>query len=142
MPRINASRVFTAGLAAGLVIIVVNIAAQSAFGGRLRRDMDAWMPGAADRMELSGAVLTVGVLMKLVIGIVLVWLYAAARPRFGPGPKTAGFIALAAWVLGAIFLSDFPMTGMMSWSTYAILVAAQLLGFLAAAMSGASLYRE
>jgi hypothetical protein len=46
------------------------------------------------------------------------------------------------WLLGPIFFSDFPLTGMISWSTYALLEALQLSAFLAAAWAGAWLYRE
>ncbi len=35
-------------------------------------------------------------------GIVAVWLYAVARPRFGPGPRTALIIGLAYWVIGYV----------------------------------------
>ena len=45
-------------------------------------------------------------------------------------------------LLGAIFFSDFALTGMMSWATYAALEVLQLLAFLAAAWMGAWLYRE
>jgi hypothetical protein len=35
-------------------------------------------------------------------GIVAVWLYAVAHPRFGPGPRTALIIGLAYWVIGYV----------------------------------------
>jgi len=93
-------------------------------------------------MQTSGAAVAAGLVMKLAIGTILVWLYAAARPRLGPGAKTASLIALTVWLLGAIFFSDFPLTGMMSWATYAALEIVQLLAFLAASWLGAWLYRE
>ena len=33
------------------------------------------------------------------IGFVLIWLYASARPRLGPGPKTALLMGTLAWFL-------------------------------------------
>src|SRR5690606_34596624 len=35
----------------------------------------------------------------IVLGVVMVWLYAVARPRLGPGPGTALRIGLAVWAL-------------------------------------------
>lgn len=140
--RINVVRTLTSGLLAGVVIMALNVAAQLVLSERVQREMNAWMPGAADRMQAGGAAVVAGLVMKLAIGVVLVWLYAAARPRLGPGPKTASLIALAVWLLGAIFFSDFPLTGMISWATYALLETLQLLAFLAAAWAGAWLYRE
>ena len=110
--RINVVRTLTSGLLAGVVIMALNVAAQLVLSERVQREMNAWMPGAADRMQAGGAAVVAGLVMKLAIGVVLVWLYAAARPRLGPGPKTASLIALAVWLLGAIFFSDFPLTGM------------------------------
>ena len=40
------------------------------------------------------------------MGLLLVWLYAAIRPRFGPGPRTATYAALVVWVCGFIFHID------------------------------------
>lgn len=39
------------------------------------------------------------VISGFVQGIMSVWLYAAIRPRFGPGPKTAAMAVFAVWVL-------------------------------------------
>lgn len=141
-PPINVRSVLAGGLAAGMVIVVLNIAAQLVLGARVQRETNAWMPGAADRMQTSAAVMAAGLAMKLAIGTILVWLYAATRPRFGPGRTTATLIALTVWLLGAIFFSDYPLTGMISWATYGVLEALQLFAFLMAAWVGASLYRE
>ncbi len=35
--------------------------------------------------------------MSFVLGIAIVWLYAAIRPRYGAGPKTALCAGLAVW---------------------------------------------
>src|SRR5215469_6745591 len=33
-------------------------------------------------------------------GVAAIWLYAAARPRFGAGPKTAGLTGFTYWIMG------------------------------------------
>ena len=37
------------------------------------------------------------------LGVATVWLYAAIRPRFGPGPKTAIWAGLVVWALSYVF---------------------------------------
>jgi len=83
-----------------------------------------------------------GLILKLVIGILLVAGYAAIRPRFGPGPKTALYSAVFAWALGAVFFSDYLMLGMISAATYIVVEVLQLVSFSAAAVVGARLYTE
>ena len=34
-----------------------------------------------------------------VFGVVAIWLYAAIRPRYGPGPKTAAIAGLVLWFI-------------------------------------------
>jgi hypothetical protein len=140
--RINIANVLTGGLLAGVVIIVLNLAAQLVLGARVQEEMNAWMQGAAARMQPGAAAAAAGLAMKVVIGTILVWLYAVARVRFGSGPKTALRVAVAVWLLAAIFFSDFVLTGMISWTTYALLEGLQLLAFGAAALAGSWLYRE
>lgn len=142
MTRLNLVRILTGGLLAGLVIIVVNVAAQLVLGQRVQDEMNRWMPGAAARMAPTGPMaVALGLIMKVVIGAVLAWLYAVVRLAF-EGAGTAAFLsAFAVWVLGAIFFSDFPLTGMISWTTYAFLEMLQLAAFLAAAGVAAWHYR-
>jgi hypothetical protein len=140
--RINSKSVLLGGVLAGVAIVCGNIAAQFVLGERVQRDMNAWIPGAADRLQADSAAIAVGVVMKLAIGVIMIWLYAAVRPRLGSGAAIASLIAVAVWLLGAIFFSDYPLTGLMSWSTYAWLEAMQLMAFVAAALAGAWVYRE
>jgi hypothetical protein len=82
------------------------------------------------------------VLTGFVQGIGTIWLYAAIRPRFAPGPKTAliaGFVVwfLTSWinVLWAVFVAVRPT------SVITPLVA-NLPIVLLAAIAGAWLYKE
>ncbi len=139
---INFKRVILGGLAAGMVLLIINLLAQAVFGNRLQEDMNAWMPGVTERMSMTSGAIAAGIILKFAIGILLVLCYAAIRPRFGPGPRTASYSALFVWILGGIFFSDYLMIGMMSAATYIILEAFQLLGFLLAAWTGAWMYSE
>jgi hypothetical protein len=77
------------------------------------------------------------------VGLWVVWLYAAVRPRFGAGPKTALITGLGAWfALGLIMtLSELPMglfpNALYYWNLIGWLVAGPL-----ATLAGAALYQE
>jgi hypothetical protein len=95
MGRINTGRVILGGLLAGLIINVGETIASLLFARQAERvmaDLGLTMPG--------GAAVAIFVVVGFVMGIVLIWLYAAARPRFGPGPKTAVIVALVFWLIG------------------------------------------
>jgi hypothetical protein len=44
-------------------------------------------------------------LLRLMLGIGVVWLYAAIRPRFGPGPRTAAIAGLIMWLFVWVYYS-------------------------------------
>jgi hypothetical protein len=139
---LNLRKVTIGGLLAGFVIIILNIVAQLVLMDRVLREMNTWIPGSADHMSMGAGAIAAGIIMKFVIGIILIWLYAAIRPRFGPGPRTASYVALIVWILGAIFFSDFPLMGMMSGASYALLEIMQLVTLLIATLVGAWIYTE
>ena len=88
MSAINAPRVILGGLAAGLVMNVLDVTTGLTI---LADDMNA----NAQRLNLDPAVLnsTAAMVTWIVIdflyGLLVVFTYAGFRPRFGPGPTTA-----------------------------------------------------
>ena len=139
---LNPRRVIAGGLLAGVIILILNVVAQFVLTDRVQHEMSAWIPGSADRMNMGADAIAAGILMKFLIGIILIWLYAAIRPRFGPGPRTASYVAITVWILGAIFFSDFPLMGMISIASYALLEIMQLVSLLVATLFGARIYSE
>lgn len=95
MSRINRGRVIVGGLAAGGVL---NLGEWLLHDVILHERMEA----AAAEMGMetpAGSDIGIFVAMTFVLGILLVWLYAAIRPRYGPGPKAAILAGLFGWVL-------------------------------------------
>ena len=87
---INASKVVIGGFAAGIVANVVGfVAFGMLLGKRMEAEAAAVAPALAGR-GMSGTAITTNVFASFVTGMLLVWLYAAMRPRFGPGATTAG----------------------------------------------------
>ena len=139
---INTSRVVLGGLAAG---VVQNVIGFVGFGVLLGPRMQAEAAAIAPALEgraMSGAAIAVNVVFSLLIGLLLVWLYAAMRPRFGAGPATAVYAALVVWVCGLLFHADWLILGMMTPATYLMAAATALVQVLAAALAGAMLYTE
>jgi hypothetical protein len=100
---INNGRVIIGGLIAGLVINASEFVLNAVV---LARDMEA----AMQRLNLppmSNTMVVWFVLMGFALGIVTVWLYAAIRPRFGPGVPTAACAALVVWFLAYVYPNVF-----------------------------------
>jgi len=139
---INTSKVVVGGLAAGVVMNLSGFLLQGMLlGKRMQDEMVAAAPSLAGR-GMGGGVIAARVISQFVIGILLVWLYAAMRPRFGPGPKTAFLAAFVIWLCGFIFYMDWLYIGMMSSGLYAMVSVAMLVTCAIAAWVGAMLYKE
>ena len=83
------------------------------------------------------------VVWGFLVGISAIWLYAAARTRFGPGPGTAVLTALAYWVIGYLF------PNLLNWALalfpsrlLAITSVVGLAELIVASLAGASIYKE
>ncbi len=142
MASINSGRVVTAGLLAGLVMNVVDILANTVI---LKDDMMtlAQKMGVdpVQAASLSGALPFI--VFDFVMGILVVWTYAAIRPRFGPGPATAfraGFIPFAASTLIIwAFTSAFAL---MPGGAFLRGTVETLISFSLGALAGGWAYRE
>lgn len=139
---INTSKVVVGGLAAGVVANVIGYLGFGLWlGPRMEAESVAVAPELAGRGMSTGALATT-VIMQFVIGLLLVWLYAAMRPRFGPGMKTATYAALVVWVCGFVFHIDWLLMGLMTPATYAMASLVALIQVIAAAGVGAMMYKE
>jgi hypothetical protein len=139
---INTSKVVVGGLAAGVIMNVTGFLINGVMlGKRMEAEMVAVAPTLQGRGVGAGA-MTGRVLTSFAIGILLVWLYAAIRPRFGPGMKTATYAALVIWLCGFLFYLDWLYLGLMSTGMYAMVSVAMFVSLFIAAGVGAWLYKE
>ncbi len=139
MIKMNMARVILGGLAAGVVINVGEFILNMPILGRQWTDALT----ALGRPPLDAAPPTFFILLAFVLGILTVWLYAAIRPRFGKGPKTAVSAGLMMWLLTILY----PMAGMLPMNLFpkSLMVTAalwELFELPIAALVGAWLYRE
>jgi hypothetical protein len=105
MGKINFGRVILGGIVAG---IVGDILGYLVDGLMLAPQWAAGMK-ALGRPELSVSKSVAFSIIGLVYGILMVWLYAAIRPRYGPGRQIAVLAGLAIWVSGVLL----PNAGLM-----------------------------
>lgn len=138
----NTKKVLIGGIVAGVVMNVIDFVSNMyILGERMKAATDAFKPGLADQM-MQGSAIVSNIVMDFVLGIALVWTYAAIRPRFGPGIRTATYAAVLFWILAGIFLSGYLHMGIMSsglWWTFAFI---GLVNFLVSAWAGARFYSE
>ncbi len=138
MNGINWSRVILGGLLAGLVI---NVSEFVLNGLILAKDMEAAMTALG--REVGGEQFVMFVVWGFLMGIFAVWLYAAIRPRYGAGPKTALCAGSAVWVLGYLLAAVTPVALKLfpAW-IMVIGLAVGLVEVVLATLLGAVIYRE
>ncbi len=95
MGKINWARVILGGLIAGVVIntgeFILNAAVVS------KDWQDTWAALGKDTAAMAAS-LPIWILWSFIAGVCGVWLYAAIRPRFGAGPRTAAIAGVGLWV--------------------------------------------
>jgi hypothetical protein len=139
MNKINLGRVLLGGLVAGLVISIGNflinrVLLRDAMNAELAR---LHVPEPGNDLILKIVVLT------LIAGIGIVYLYASIRPRFGAGVKTAICAGLIAWFF--VFLYTSLLLGMVFRMPLDLIVKRIVLGlivYVIGAIAGAWLYKE
>ncbi len=123
MAGINLSGVIKGGLVAGLLINVSEYVLNMIV-----------MPMEAD----AGGSIAFWVVYAFVLGILVAWVYAAGRPRFGAGPKAAVCAGVTVWILHTLLpmagaanmgLMDFSMLGGV-WTLVEMGLAGYLAGML------------
>jgi hypothetical protein len=139
MSKINLARVILGGLVAGVVLNIGEFLLNDVVLGTQMREFFArfGLPEPGNRFVV------VAVLLTLILGIVIVWMYAAMRPRLGPGPKTAICAGLLAWF--GIYLYSGVINGMVLQVPTNIVLIALVWGavqYAVGAIAGAWLYKE
>ncbi|HMH82927.1 MAG TPA: hypothetical protein VK531_08660 [Gemmatimonadales bacterium] len=140
MGKINWGRVVLGGLLAGVVLNIVDFLT---YGVWLKADMAAAMTALGKQPGAMDAAIPLRVTLDFVSGIGLVWVYAAIRPRFGAGVKTAVIAGLAVWFFVGLVhaIGEAPM-GFMPQSLMTIGTCVALVALPVATVVGAYVYKE
>ena len=142
--NINRQKLVLGGLAAGLVLNIIDFLSNGViFSARMQADANAFKAGLGDQMAaMGGGQIAIYVFFDFIIGFLLVWTYAAIRPRFGPGPRTAVYAGLVFFVIGLITTYGYKTIGVMSSGLWWSYTALWFINLLLAAVVGAAVYKE
>lgn len=139
MGKINMQKVLVGGLVAGFILNVIDYVQ---FGMVLKDQMAAAMQ-AINKPAMTNAQIPYFVVLDFVAGIFLVWLYAAIRPRFGPGPATAAKAGIAGWFVGGLLVTLFMWpTPVMPHNLMITTTVVGLVSWTLATVVGAKFYAE
>ena len=139
MNGINTKLVILGGLIAG---VVINIGEFILNGVILMEDWEKWAASMnQDAMDPDKMVWYV--LMSFVLGIIMVWMHAAIRPRFGANVKTAIIAGLyvwfAVWVIG---FGSSVIEGMVPTNIFVISIIWGVFEAPLATVAGTYMYKE
>ena len=136
MGQIHIGSVLKGGLAAGLIMNISEFILNVPVAGA---QMEAEL-ASHNLPPVSTAAIAMFTAVTFLLGIATVWLYAAIRPRLGPGPKTAMVAGLVVWALSYAYSGVFfYMLGTQSmelvllgvvWSAIEMIIASSVGGYL------------
>ena len=138
MNKINVGRVLIGGLVAGAILSVGEwVLNEKVLGAQMKEFM------STHKFSQPANFVPIAVALTVVLGIVIVLGYAAIRPRFGAGPKTAIIAALFAWF--GVYLYSGVINGLLfgiPMNTMLLVLAWGLVEYIVGALVGAWLYKE
>ena len=139
MNNINFGRVILGGLVAGLIINIGEFLLNEVL---FKQQMEE-MLGRLNTPRPGVNFIATAVGITFLLGIVIVWIYAMIRPRFGPGPKTAIVAAFVAWFCVYFYCGILNTTLFGMPAT--LMLTGMVWGFIEytlGALAGAWLYKE
>ena len=140
MGKINWGRVVLGGLLAG---VVLNIVDWLFYGVMMKQELAAAMQALGKQPGAMDSLVPLFVTLDFVSGIALLWVYAAIRPRFGAGAKTAVIAGVAVWFFVGLLhaLGEGPM-GLFPQKVYTVGTIVALVQYAVAGAVGAYVYKE
>jgi len=142
MGKINYGRVILGGIVGGIVAGTLDWLFNGFVLGQLWADT---MKSLNRPNAFSGpAFLPFGVYLPFIVGgILLIWVYAGIRPRFGAGVRTAVYAGLIAWAFAVLLPNmSWYVTGNVSGRLILFNTLFGIVGTVAGAIVGAALYKE
>lgn len=140
MGKINVGRLILGGIVAGIVTDLIDYPIDGVWLAKLWGDQMA----ALGRPEFSTNQILWFYTFGIILGIAAIWIYAAIRPRFGPGMKTAIYAGFAAWVLSTL-VPNFALlwvTRFFNGHLVGYTTLGALLEIVVGTLAGAALYKE
>ena len=141
MTGINTGKVVAGGLLAGLVANAFDFVTNTYL---LAADWQAY--ATAHNMDpaamTSGTVAGTWIAVDFLYGVLLVLTYAAIRPRFGAGAKTAIYAGLLVYAGITMVVFGFTIMGLLTMTMFVKGSISSIVSTLVASVVGASMYKE
>jgi hypothetical protein len=139
MGSINLGRVILGGIVAGIIINIFEFV----LNGVLLANQWTDLMVSINRPAIGSSGIVEYNIFGFAVGLVAVWSYAAIRPRFGAGPKTAVYAALLTWVTAYVLVDISPaIAGIFPMSMACMLIGVGLVEIVVATLAGAYFYKE
>ena len=139
MGKINYGRVILGGIVSGIIATILDGFSNVVLLGQLMTDA---MKSLNRPSSLPGPAVFGLILLEFVGGILAVWTYAAIRPRFGAGARTAVYAGLISWAFVCLPNAANALTGLFGPSLSLYLNLLSLASSIIATIGGAALYKE
>jgi hypothetical protein len=142
MGKMNIGRLIAGGLVAGLII---NIAEGVTNGAILGQQWKQWAAKMAPvtQQPTNAEAMTLWTILAFALGLIAIWMYAAVRPRLGPGPKTAIIVGLVLWILyWPLVTVQHTALGTVPINMEVIGDIGGLIGAILGVLAGAAIYKE
>jgi hypothetical protein len=138
MGKINIARVILGGLLAGLVINI----SEYVLNTYVIADDAAAMLERFGLPQTGMHQIGVFLVMTFILGIIMVFTYAAMRPRFGAGVKTAIIAAVTLWPVSLFGTIVDGVLGIVPGDMLPVIVVWSLAEMVIGSVAGAWLYKE
>ena len=139
MSGINIRRLILGGFVAGLVANVFDFVITSYL---MATEFAAMLARLGVDASAARSWIWVFAVADFIWGFLLVFTYAAIRPRFGPGPRTAIVSGVVLWLAFAIALLVLMAIELHTPQSYLKSSALYLLSAIVSSVAGAALYKE
>ena len=139
MGKINLARVLLGGLLAGLVMNISEFILNTYV---VTLEDQAKMLAKLNLPPIGTPQIVRFIVLTFILGIVLIWMYAGFRPRFGAGAKTAVIAGVTLWVITLLFNAQLIIIGMTTIGENVVPTIWTLVEISVAAVAGAWLYQE
>jgi hypothetical protein len=141
MSAINTGKVIAGGLLAGLVYNILDFLNSYLLVGadfRANATRLGLDPAAAE----SPAGIATWVVIDFLLGLLVVWTYAAIRPRFGPGVKTAIYAGLVIYLSIVLVMFGLTQGGLFPMALFTKMAVISVITTSIGAVAGAWAYKE
>ncbi len=137
MGKINYGRMVLCGIVTGLAWTLFSLILFTFLGRDFQEATPNFRSGAP-----SGGLIAIGFVLDLAIGIWGMWLYAAIRPRYGAGPKSAAIAGFSLWLVATIVDAHWLYMGFVQPAAALPLLVSTMPALVVSVLIGARFYEE